>query len=65
MELTGIILFIGAIVLFSIWGRYYYFYFYKYKTIIAEKTEEEMLFEQMKGVAIFIAIAVSAGMAWG
>lgn len=65
MQLTGILIFIGSTILFAIWGRHYYFYFYKYKTLVVEKTKEEMLFEQMKGVVIFIVIAISAGLVWG
>jgi len=63
MELTGIILFIGAIILFILWGRNLY-YLLKYK-IITGFDEDKRFEEYMKGVVIFIIIAISAGMAWG
>jgi hypothetical protein len=63
MKLTGIILFSGAIVLFLIWGRNIY-YMQKYRTLL-RKTENEFFIEYLKGIAIFIGIAISAGMVWG
>ncbi len=63
MQLTGIILFFGAIILFLLWSRSLYFIL-KYKSLL-KNTRDELLFEYTKGIAIFIAIAISAGMAWG
>jgi hypothetical protein len=61
MWLTGVILFIGAVVLFGFWG-YKFYYLRKYKTLV---TKEDLEIESMKGISIFIAIAIFAGMAWG
>lgn len=63
MQLTGIILFIGAIILFLIWGRNLY-YISKYKRLL-KNPKDELLFEYIKGIGIFIAIAISAGITWG
>ena len=63
MELTGTILFIGATILFLLWGRNLY-YLSKYSSLL-KNPKDELLFEYMKGIAIFIAIAISAGIVWG
>ena len=63
MALTGIILFIGATVLFIVWARNLS-NLLQYKHIV-KFDEDKRLLEYMKGIAIFIVIAVSAGMAWG
>jgi hypothetical protein len=63
MQLTGVILFIGALVLFLIWGRNLY-YLLRYQYLLRSKTNK-LLFEYIKGIAIFIVIAIAAGMAWG
>lgn len=63
MQLTGLILFIGGIILFLLWGRDFY-YFLKYKTLL-HGSKKELLIKQIKGIVIFIVIAISAGMAWG
>ena len=62
MGLTGIILFIGATILFILWGRNLHILL-KYKIAVGFD-EDKRLMEYMKGIAIFIVIAISAGMAW-
>jgi len=61
MQLTGTILFIGFILLFILWASKRYD-LYRYKTLAKEN---EILYEDIKGIIIFILIAISAGMAWG
>ena len=63
MELTGLILFCGAMALFLIWG-YHAYYKVKYKRFL-KNPEADIMFEYSKGIALFIVIAISAGMTWG
>lgn len=61
MQLTGLILFVGALLLFLLWG----YKLFKARKYLHNIPEEELLFEYSKGIALFIAIAISAGMVWG
>jgi len=61
MQLTGLILFIGALISFLYWG----YGLFSIRKFIYKIPKEELLFEYSKGIALFIAIAISAGMVWG
>ncbi|QSZ43153.1 hypothetical protein GJV85_13335 (plasmid) [Sulfurimonas aquatica] len=61
MWLTGIILLAGSAILFGLWAKK--FYGMKKYSHLVKKQEMEM--EQIKGIVLFIAIAISAGMVWG
>jgi len=61
MQLTGLILFIGFFALFLIWG----YKLLSIKKLLHLVPKEELMFEYSKGITLFIAIAISAGMAWG
>ena len=64
MHLTGMILFFGSLIVLILWSRYAYYHLYKYK-ILANLSEEQKMMEYMKGAVIYVALAISAGMAWG
>ena len=61
MQLTGLILFVGFLTLFLIWG----YRLISVRTALHIIPKEERLFEYSIGIALFIAVAISAGMAWG
>jgi hypothetical protein len=61
MHLTGLILFVGALTSFIIYG---------YRFISLQKLhyllkKEDRVFEYTRLILLFICIAISAGMAWG
>jgi len=61
MQLTGEILFFGFLVLFLIWG----YRLLSIRKLLHLVPKEELMFQYTIGITLFIAIAISAGMAWG
>jgi len=64
MQLTGMILFFGSLIVLGFWGKYAYYNLFRYK-ILADLTEEQKTREYIKGAIIYLVLAISAGMAWG
>ena len=61
MQLAGLILFIGFFTLFLIWG----YRLLSIRKILYLVPKEELISQYSIGIALFIVVAISAGMAWG
>lgn len=63
MQLTGLILFCGALILLIMWS-YKMFRILKHKHLL-KYAEDELMAEYMKGAVLYITVAISAGIVWG
>lgn len=64
MELTGTIIFFGAIVALFIW-IVIIIRDLKSMTMVQRLLNEKIVINIMPGIIIFLILAISAGMAWG
>ncbi len=65
MQLTGTILFFGALIGFLFWLYKVFVELSSVKTYLKIKLGEKLAFNIMPGIVLFIVMAISAGMAWG
>jgi len=61
MHLTGLILFVGFFGLFIYWA----YRLFSIRKVLHLVSKKELREEYLKGILLFVVIAISAGMAWG